>query len=334
MSGRTLTISLALFLVAVIAVEVETAGPLPGGRTEDGIHMILPDGEANRYWSRWRGPTGQGPGRGNGLPRYLVGHPKRPVAGRGSGSRQFSPIVWGDRIFLTTARDGGKRPSVLCYRRSDGSSSGNPPPGSEPGKVYWKNSHASGTPVTDGQLVYASFGKSGTGGGGFSREGRVAPQPGNDPELSRLGRLAGPLQGQDLPLRGPAPRGVRGRIRQADRQDPLEDRAQGQRRLGHAHRHPGRRPRRADRQQPGAGHGLRSRQRHSPLALWGQPGRGHPTPVVGHGLVFCVSGRAGPTLAIRPGGSEMSPRPTWPGSSPREPPSSPRHCSTTTCCTR
>jgi outer membrane protein assembly factor BamB len=27
-----------------------------------------------------------------------------------------------------------------------------------------------------------------------------------------------------------------------------------------------------------------------------------PTPVVGHGLVFCPSGRAGPTLAIRPGG--------------------------------
>lgn len=28
-----------------------------------------------------------------------------------------------------------------------------------------------------------------------------------------------------------------------------------------------------------------------------------PTPVVGEGLVFCSSGRAGPTLAIRPGGS-------------------------------
>jgi outer membrane protein assembly factor BamB len=28
-----------------------------------------------------------------------------------------------------------------------------------------------------------------------------------------------------------------------------------------------------------------------------------PTPVVAHGLVFCPSGRAGPTLAIRPGGS-------------------------------
>jgi outer membrane protein assembly factor BamB len=27
-----------------------------------------------------------------------------------------------------------------------------------------------------------------------------------------------------------------------------------------------------------------------------------PTPVVGYGMVFCSSGRAGPTLAIRPGG--------------------------------
>jgi outer membrane protein assembly factor BamB len=28
-----------------------------------------------------------------------------------------------------------------------------------------------------------------------------------------------------------------------------------------------------------------------------------PTPVVGEGLIYCASGRAGPTLAIRPGGS-------------------------------
>jgi len=28
-----------------------------------------------------------------------------------------------------------------------------------------------------------------------------------------------------------------------------------------------------------------------------------PTPVVGYGMIFCSSGRAGPTLAIRPGGS-------------------------------
>jgi len=28
-----------------------------------------------------------------------------------------------------------------------------------------------------------------------------------------------------------------------------------------------------------------------------------PTPVVGYGMVFCASGRAGPTLAIKPGGT-------------------------------
>src|SRR4029078_8643493 len=40
-------------------------------------------------------------------------------------------------------------------------------------------------------------------------------------------------------------------------------------------------------------------------ALWrcgGSSYEGIPTPVVGYGLVFCASGRVGPTLAIRPGG--------------------------------
>ena len=39
--------------------------------------------------------------------------------------------------------------------------------------------------------------------------------------------------------------------------------------------------------------------------LWNCSGSSYeviPTPVVGHGMVFCSSGRAGPTLAIRPGG--------------------------------
>ena len=42
-----------------------------------------------------------------------------------------------------------------------------------------------------------------------------------------------------------------------------------------------------------------------------------PTPVVGHGLVFCSSGRAGPTLAIRPGGKGDVTRSHLAWSSPR-----------------
>ena len=42
-----------------------------------------------------------------------------------------------------------------------------------------------------------------------------------------------------------------------------------------------------------------------------------PTPVVGYGMVFCSSGRAGPTLAIRPGGKGDVTRSNLAWSSPR-----------------
>jgi outer membrane protein assembly factor BamB len=42
-----------------------------------------------------------------------------------------------------------------------------------------------------------------------------------------------------------------------------------------------------------------------------------PTPVVGYGMVFCSSGRAGPTLAIRPGGKGDVSRSHLAWSSPR-----------------
>jgi outer membrane protein assembly factor BamB len=42
-----------------------------------------------------------------------------------------------------------------------------------------------------------------------------------------------------------------------------------------------------------------------------------PTPVVGYGMVFCSSGRAGPTLAIRPGGKGDVTRSHVAWSSPR-----------------
>src|SRR6266853_836780 len=83
------------------------------------VHLIPIEGEGARYWSRWRGPSGQGLVAGAGYPdtwsetQNIVW--KTPVAGRGNSS----PIVWRDRLFLTTALDGGRRLSVLAFRRSD-----------------------------------------------------------------------------------------------------------------------------------------------------------------------------------------------------------------------
>ena len=84
------------------------------------VQMIAVTGEGAKYWSRWRGPSGQGIAEGSGFPDMWSSTQnvqwKTTVPGRGNSS----PIVWGDRIFLTTAREGGRRLSVLAFRRSDG----------------------------------------------------------------------------------------------------------------------------------------------------------------------------------------------------------------------
>src|SRR4029434_3745718 len=75
------------------------------------------------------------------------------------GSGNSSPIVWGDRIFMTTAYDGGRCVSVVAYRRSDGMKVWETfaPAGRNSSWSHYKNGHASATPATDGQRIYVSF---------------------------------------------------------------------------------------------------------------------------------------------------------------------------------
>ena len=118
--------------------------------------------DSARFWPQWRGPqaTGVAP---HGTPPLEWSETKNirwkvAIPGRGSAT----PIVWDDRIFLTTAEDGGRRLSLLSYRRSDGKllwKTAVQQKGIERG--HGKNGHASATPITDGQLIYASFGTHG-----------------------------------------------------------------------------------------------------------------------------------------------------------------------------
>ena len=77
------------------------------------------DGVAAKYWPRWRGPSGQGIVQTDAYPDRWSGREgvtwKVAVPGRGNSS----PIVWDDRIFVTTAYDGGRRLSLLAFRRRD-----------------------------------------------------------------------------------------------------------------------------------------------------------------------------------------------------------------------
>lgn len=110
-------------------------------------------------WPRFRGPTGQGVSSEKNLP--LEWSPekgicwKTPITGEGWSS----PIVWGDRVFVTTVTEAGTQGRVLALDRASG-------------RVLWdqqvfelvplrkesKNSYATPTPVTDGRHVFAVFG--------------------------------------------------------------------------------------------------------------------------------------------------------------------------------
>ncbi|MDP7691509.1 MAG: hypothetical protein QGG89_06680, partial [Vicinamibacterales bacterium] len=57
MSMMTRTHRLSLILLFGLL----TAAPLAsGGQDDGGVGMVRPEGEGERYWPRWRGPSGQG----------------------------------------------------------------------------------------------------------------------------------------------------------------------------------------------------------------------------------------------------------------------------------
>jgi outer membrane protein assembly factor BamB len=127
------------------------------------VRMLTVAGEGAKYWPRWRGPSGQGyvaPGKyaNTWAPNRNV---KWRVAVPGSGNS--SPIIWGDRIYVTTAENNGAKLSVIAFNRADGKQLWTTvvPTGGLIENVHQKNGHASATPVTDGRTIYASFGRHG-----------------------------------------------------------------------------------------------------------------------------------------------------------------------------
>jgi len=110
-------------------------------------------------WPQFRGPDHQGVSSERGLP--LAWNSTSNVLWKASipGESWSSPIVWKDRVFLTTATENGESCRVLALNAKDG-------------RIVWdkevfkqtprrkegRNSYATPTPSTDGKRVYACFG--------------------------------------------------------------------------------------------------------------------------------------------------------------------------------
>jgi len=287
---------------AALAPKVQT-NPSKDPSGAAAVRMIAAEGEAAQQWPRWRGPSGQGLANGRGYPdRWSASENvlwKTMLPGAGNSS----PVVWRDRLFLTTARDGGRRLSVLAFRRDNGMLEWETPmPDGTSSGSHFKNGYASATSATDGERLYVSFGSRGLFA--LDMAGRIVWRR----DLGRIENYHGPA-GSPLLYK--------------DRVILYQDQAIGSFIAAFDGRTGEPVWRTARQASVGWGTPIAVRvgdhdeiivngqarvQAYDPLTgreLWQCQGSTYeviPTPVVGYGLVFCASGRAGPTLAIRPGG--------------------------------
>jgi outer membrane protein assembly factor BamB len=166
------------------------------------LYAAEPEPSRDARWPGWRGSDGQGIVQEKGLPlewsatRNVLW--KTEIPGKGYSS----PIVWGNRIFLTTAIEGEVDPAAKPMKHQIDGQDFVHPDGvaadrkhtfevlaldAASGRILWqrsawkgtpfdtrhrRSSFASPTPVTDGTLVYAYFG--GEGMFAYDFDGRMA----------------------------------------------------------------------------------------------------------------------------------------------------------------
>src|SRR5262245_15626432 len=103
--------------------KAELAGTLTRKLTAPAVPLapVAPAPDAAKYWPRFRGYSGQGDTTAKSLPvtwdkagKNVLWRTKVPGLGNSS------PVVWGDRIFLTNSNEKGTERSVLCFDRRDG----------------------------------------------------------------------------------------------------------------------------------------------------------------------------------------------------------------------
>ena len=147
---------LPLFLGAAVLFGLVRV--VPGPAAADEASKPAAQSTPAAHWPVWRGPYRDGRSDEKGVATKWTSTDnvawKVPIAGKGHSS----PVIWGDKIFLTTALEQDQRRMLLCLDRRDG-------------KALWErevlrspleqkhdlNSYASATPATDGTHVWVSF---------------------------------------------------------------------------------------------------------------------------------------------------------------------------------
>lgn len=119
---------------------------------------------AEEHWTSFRGPTDQGHADADLPLRWSENENvvwKTPIPGKAWSS----PVIWGDRIWLTNAFEEGTQLSVLCVDKNTGKIVLSKQVRFVPGPQYCHpfNSYASPSPVVEEGRVYVTFGSPFTG---------------------------------------------------------------------------------------------------------------------------------------------------------------------------
>lgn len=111
-------------------------------------------------WPCWRGPRGDGTSVETDVPTVWDGKTGENIVWKSKlqGTGHASPVIWNDRIFLSSCDEATGERMLTCLDQANG-------------EMLWQkrvakskletkhqlNSYASGTPATDGKTVYVSF---------------------------------------------------------------------------------------------------------------------------------------------------------------------------------
>jgi hypothetical protein len=109
-------------------------------------------------WPGWRGSSGDGVSTGKGIPTKWSSTENIAWRIAVPGEGHSSPIVWGDKVFLTSSLTEKNKRILLCIDRLSGQTVWQRDVvQSPPETIHRLNSRASGTPATDGKQVYVTF---------------------------------------------------------------------------------------------------------------------------------------------------------------------------------
>jgi len=121
-----------------------------------GALLAISQVQAEENFTRFRGETGSGVSPQKGIPtQWSPGDFSFNVLIPGVG--HSSPVVWKDKLFVTSATDQGAIRYLHCLNAATGDKIWSKLTGGNPSRKHAKSSYASSTPAVDGERVYVMF---------------------------------------------------------------------------------------------------------------------------------------------------------------------------------